>query len=185
MNRKRRIDAFGASFTGCFMGKGIIAAILAVFGCVSVHAGSLAFQIVQHGGGFSEVAESSLIIEDEVMNTLFDAGFIVSNIPAALSSSQKDDERLFLDGKDEAQANSFDTFVSIHLFFKNQAVLDGKKAKLSNMSEISWKIAGVKSGVPTAEGSKAIEKSKSGDSEAAVRDFARNFALNIRKMLKA
>ena len=63
---------------------------------------SLAFQIVQHGGGFTNVAEPSLIVEDEIINSLFDAGFIVSNIPAALSSSKKDDERLFAAGTGEA-----------------------------------------------------------------------------------
>lgn len=173
----------GVSFTGCFMGKRLFFAVCAALGCVFAGAESLAFQIVQHGGGFSEVAESSLIVEDEIMNTLFDAGFIVSNIPAALSSSKKDDDRLFAAGAVEAKANSFNDFISIHLFFNSQAIQDGKKAKLGALSEISWKIADIKSG-QAEEGRKAVEK-PAADSEAAVRDFARNFALYIRKMLKA
>ena len=174
-----------ASFTGCFMGKRLFFAVCAALGCVFAGAESLAFQIVQHGGGFTKVAEPSLIVEDEIINSLFDAGFIVSNIPAALSSSKKDDERLFAAGTGEAASNSFDSFLSIHLFFNNQAIQDEKKAELGALSEISWKIADVKSGQVQTEGSTTVEKTAAADSETAVREFARNFASYIRKMLKA
>ena len=110
------------------MGKRLFFAVCAALGCVFAGAESLAFQIVQHGGGFTKVAEPSLIVEDEIINSLFDAGFIVSNIPAALSSSKKDDERLFAAGTGEAASNSFDSFLSIHLFFNNQAIQDEKKS---------------------------------------------------------
>ena len=56
---------------------------LSLFCCISLlstlcFARQLCFQIVQHDSAAKELTEQSLTIEDEVLNSFFDYGFIVT-----------------------------------------------------------------------------------------------------------
>ena len=59
---------------------------------VSGFCASVSFQIVQHNDSMSSVCNSVLVIEDEILNSFFNSGYIVSNSPAARSSSAAQDK---------------------------------------------------------------------------------------------
>ena len=78
----------------------------------------LCFQIVQHDSAAKELTEQSLTIEDEVLNSFFDYGFIVTNSNATISNSQNQDETLFETGLKDAFNGYSDIFIQIQLFFE-------------------------------------------------------------------
>ncbi len=165
------------------MGKKLlaIAFCLAAFG-PAAFCGSLSFQIVQHNDSLSDVCKSALIIEDEILNYFFDAGYIVTNVPAAMSSSAVQDEKLWQSGCNEAAGGSFDQFVQIHLYF-NSSESKPERVALGSIDRVSWKVGSVMNGNIVVEGSRDVEKPMGADSERNVRGFAADFALYIQQIL--
>ena len=105
---------------GVFMGKRLFLSAFLFFSLFSIHAVSLTFQIIQHCSSLKDVCESSLRMEDEIMNAFFEAGYIVSNIPAVPSESEADDDKIFKAGINEAAESSFDNFLALHIYFDKQ-----------------------------------------------------------------
>ena len=96
----------------------LIFSFLFLLGSAWCSARQVSFQIVQHDGP-SELLEESLTIEDEVMNNFFDYGYIVTNSDAQVSSSEKQDEKLFNTGIGEAIEGFSDYFIQIKLFYNS------------------------------------------------------------------
>ncbi|MBQ1628939.1 MAG: hypothetical protein II098_07250 [Treponema sp.] len=146
-------------------------------------ASSLSFHVVQHNDSLSEVCKSALVIEDEILNYFFDAGYIVTNIPACISKSDEQDKSFYQKGYNEAADGSFDEFVQIKLYFSGTEV-ENSQVCLGNMRRIGWKVVSVSNGSVLEEGSSKVEREVISDNEANVREFANEFAVHLNKVLK-
>lgn len=154
------------------------------FSVFSIHAASLTFQIVQHCENLKSVCESSLRMEDEIMNGFFEAGYIVSNIPAVISTSEVEDDKIFKDGVNEAAGSSLDNFLAVHIYFDKQAIAGGKEPDFSNIYAISWKMGEVKDGRIIDNGQLSIKKTDRTDSESNIKKTAQEFVSHIQKILR-
>ena len=77
----------------------------------------ISFQIIQHNNSVEKVTEEALVVEDALLSTFFDKGYIVTNSEALLSNSVKNDCNLWKTGMEEAINGSSDYFVQIILHF--------------------------------------------------------------------
>ncbi len=165
------------------MGKKVMLALVAaLFGAASGFCGSLSFHVIQHNDSLSEVCESALVIEDEILNYFYDAGYIVTNVPASVSKSDEQDKKLYQNGVNEAAGSAFDKFVQIKLYFTGDETQNTAVA-LGNMKRISWKVVSVRTGAVLEEGAQEVTTDVAVDNEKNVRKFAGDFAVHLNKVL--
>ena len=106
-------------------------------------ANQISFQIVQHDDSADNVTEDSFIIEDSVLNTFFEYGYIVTNSDAAISDSESQDERLYKIGSGEAFNGFSDYFIQIKLYYERT---EQTLSASSDLYKIDFTIASAKSG---------------------------------------
>lgn len=165
------------------MGKKLIAAfVLASCTVWNAFCTSLSFHVIQHNESLTDVCESALVIEDAILNYFFDAGYIVTNLPACVSKSEEQDKKFYQNGYNDAASGSFDDFVQIKLYFTGTEEENAKVA-LGNMKKISWKIVNTATGKVLEEGNQNVTVDVAVDSEKNVREFAKEFALHLNKVL--
>ena len=130
---------------GVFMGKLKRLCILTVLICSAAlcFANQISFQIVQHDATQEDVSEDSMTIEDAVLNTFFEYGYIVTNSDAAVSDSEKQDEKLYKIGTGDAFNGYSDYFVQIKLYYERT---ENTLSSTSDLYEIDFIITSVKDG---------------------------------------
>ena len=132
------------------MGKLKRTLILFILLCSSAlcFANQISFQIVQHDDSNDCVSEDSMIIEDAVLNSFFEHGFIVTNSDAAISDSTAQDERLYKIGTGDAFNGYSDYFIQIKLFYERT---EQTLTASSDLYKIDFVIASPKTGLKIAE----------------------------------
>ena len=148
-------------------------------GVQSVFCKGLSFELVQRSGNIKDVCEASLVFEDELMNCFFDSGFIVSNFPTVVSSSDKNDEKLFEKAFVQSSEGLADYFVQIKLFFNNLKDDEKNLPSLSQIEKVSWKIVAVKDGNLINYGERKVLDRKKLNSEFGIKDFSAAFATDL------
>lgn len=93
----------------------------------------ISFQIVQYDDRTQDVTEQSLVIEDELLNGLFETGYIVTNSPTVVSDSD-DETVLYNKAMGDAYEGFSDYFVQVKLYYSNA------------LKQINWSIASVSTG---------------------------------------
>lgn len=165
------------------MGKKILLTV--ILGLITAWSGfcsSLSFHVIQHNDSLNNVCESALVIEDEIMNYFFNAGYIVTNVPACISKSEEQDLKFYQNGYNEAANGAFDEFIQIKLYFTGSEE-ENIKVALGNMKKISWKVVQTTTGKVLEEGNQDVTVDVAVDSEANVREFASDFANHLNKVL--
>lgn len=109
----------------------------------------VSFQIIQHDDKTQNVTEQSLVLEDEMLNSFFETGYIVTNSPTVVSESAENDVILYNKALGDAYEGSSDYFIQVKLFYNN------------SLKQIDWSIASV------ATGNKIKESSITGSVTAA------------------
>ena len=90
---------------------------ITLFAASFCFAKQITLQIVQHDELSDKVFESSMVVEDELLNGFFDNGFIVTNSPASVSASSLQDVNLFNTGIGDAYEGSSEYFLQIKLYY--------------------------------------------------------------------
>ena len=139
----------------------------------------LSFQIVQHDSAAKELTEQSLTIEDEVLNSFFDYGFIVTNSNATISNSQNQDETLFETGLKDAFNGYSDIFIQIQLFFEQN---DENTTTNSELKSINIIIANASTGVKIEENN--LQNIKLEHKKNDLQKISSNLVFQINKILK-
>lgn len=166
------------------MGKKLIAAAAFMLSAITYgFCGSLSFQIIQKDESLTNVCESALVIEDEILNYFFEQGYIVSNVPAAVSKDDAEDKKFYTDGYNEAVDGSLDQFCQIKLYFTG-GEQENQRITIGTMKKITWKIVSLRTGKVLEESSSEVDKKITQDEEANVRQFAADFAMHLQKVIK-
>lgn len=135
-------------------------------------------QIVQHDVSADKVMETSMVVEDELLNAFFDNGFIVTNSPAAISVSTKEDTALFNSGIGDAYEGYSDYFVQVKLYFE----LDESERK-NDLKKVDWTLASAVTGAKIKESTmdKLVYSTDSKD----LKVLTFNLVKEIKKAIKA
>ena len=130
---------------------------------VLVFAKQISFQVVQHDESSKAVTEQSLVIEDVVLNSFFEKGYIVTN-SATVVSEEPENEKLYKTGLKDAFEGYSDLFVQINLFYIYNP--ENKKNN-SSLNKINWTVTDIKTG-------KQIDSESIND----IKPFANNKEMN-------
>lgn len=160
------------------------AALLLVCAAFYAEAASFAVQVVQKDLSHDEVRSISVLVEESLMDYLFDRGHIVTNIPAVISSGERDDEDAYAHGLEDAAEGSFEYFVEMVLNY-NANSNGPEMNRLSNIKDISWTLTDVRSRKILKSSVKSVEKiMRNEDSEQGIRRFSMGIAQEIETFLK-
>lgn len=123
--------------------------MMAITLCASAcFAKQLCFQIVQHDTVADAVTEKSYVVEDEVLNSFFDYGYIVTNADAAMSDSDDRTSRFFKDGLLEAFNGYSDYFIQINLYYERP---EDSTSPVSDLKTIDFTLANTMTGTTLAK----------------------------------
>jgi len=137
--------------------------ILGLWLCANAcFAKQISFQIIQHDDRIQAVSEQSLVVEDELLNGLFETGYIVTNSPTTISQSSSNDLLLYNKAMGDAYEGSSDYFLQITLYYTNDLVkMDWSLASVATGNIIKKSsIAGSDTGKLLAEISDVLSKNK-------------------------
>ncbi len=147
---------------------------------VCCFAKQISIQIVQHDNCSEEVTEQSLVIEDNLLNGLFDEGYIVTNSPAEISTSENQDATFLKKGIGEAFEGYSDLFIQVKIYYATE---DPSKPSKSYIEKVDWLLASAKTGVTIQDNTIKNEIGKSKLDELNTLSF--NLLSEIKKAIKA
>lgn len=160
--------------------KKIISLLILLLTASSCFARQISIQIVQHDDGIEEVSEQSLIVEDNLLNGFFDEGYIVTNSPAEISSSDNQDEEYLKKGLGEAFNGFADYFIQIKLYFVREGSAYTNNA---NLDKVDWIVASAKTGVTVQNSS--IKNKYNHNKAEDLGNISLDLLAEIKKALKA
>ncbi len=105
----------------------------------------ISFQVVQHDISDTKVNENTYAVEDELLTSFFEQGFIVTNSQAAVSTNEAQDKKLWDTGYSEAFDGSSDYFIQVVLSFSEIEVSGSLKKQIA-ISKIDWTLTSVQNG---------------------------------------
>lgn len=159
----------------------------------TVFAKQITIQIIQHNIATDKVAESSLVIEDGLLDGFFDNGFIVSNTPASVSVSEKQDLSLYNTGLGDAYEGGADFFVQIKLFYDGSAQnksgtpkKSGKKKETireSGLERVDWTVASAVTGKKIKESTMSFSDAEANGDDLGL--LSANLIFEIKRAIKA
>lgn len=124
--------------------KKLFLGILFSLAATVLFARQIAIQIVQHDETSENVSEQSFVLEDELMNGFFENGYIVTNSPASISKSEKQDQSLWSLGLGEAYDGFSDYFVQIKIYYTVEKTNSIKADTV--ISRLDWNLTSVSTG---------------------------------------
>ncbi|MBO4532900.1 MAG: hypothetical protein J5726_04295 [Treponema sp.] len=130
----------------------------------------ISFQIIQYDDRTQDVTEQSLVIEDELLNGLFETGYIVTNSPTVVSDSG-DETSLYNKAMGDAYEGFSDYFIQIKLYYSNA------------LNQINWSIASVNSGKKIKES--VIKGSVTTADEKGLKKISSELVTEITNFLKS
>lgn len=162
------------------MGKLKTLFLMTILFCASTFcfAKQVSFQIVQHDGRMEKVTEQSYVVEDSLLSSFFDYGYIVTNSDAAVSTSEDEDAELLATGIREAVEGFSDYFVQVRLYYE----VIGSSQNVC-LKRIEWSITSINSSSVLVQKSFKIQKDYLTNDE--LQKIASEIGAEIRKSLKA
>lgn len=152
--------------------------LLFLFTGISCFAKQITLQIVQHNEVTDKISESSLVIEDRLMEGFFNNGFIVTNSEASVAASQNEDLILYNLGIGDAYEGCSDFFVQIKLYY----VPSGDNRTI-NLVKADWTLASAITGNKIKESS--ITNKKGTSESEDLRNLSSSLVSEIKKAIKA
>lgn len=159
----------------------------------TVFAKQITIQIIQHNIATDKVAESSLVIEDGLLDGFFDNGFIVSNTPASVSVSEKQDLSLYNTGLGDAYEGGADFFVQIKLFYDGSAQnktgtpkKTGKKKETireTGLERVDWTVASAVTGKKIKESTMSFSDAEDNGDDLGL--LSASLIFEIKRAIKA
>lgn len=169
------------------MGKKIIAAVCSAlfFASAAMAAEEISVQIVQHNDAADAICDSSMMVEDELLEAFFNQGFIVSSSPSVESVSEKQDSVLLKKALTEADDGGLSYFVQVKIYYRTVKTENPDETVQSDIDYVNWTLYNGGSGKVIAEQKKSIGKNPlRGNDEDSVRAFAASIAADIQNSLK-
>ena len=110
------------------------------------YARQVSFQVVQHNNSVEEVTEEARVVEDALIDSFFEYGYIVTNSEASIARNYVDDSNLWKIGMNEAVSGYSDFFVQVILEFtekfdetinRNVMILDKAQYRINDTVQLN------------------------------------------------
>jgi len=172
------VDRYRVDYMGKMKRLCIVAALLVC--SAACFAKQISFQIVQHDDSAKAVTEQSLTIEDEVLNSFFDYGFIVTNSDAKVAVSESQDEKFYKNGVGEAFNGYSDYFIQISLFYERT---DETVTADADLKKVKFVVTSVQTGEKVAV--KSVDNIKLEHKKDDLKKVSASLVTEINKALKS
>ncbi|AEE17180.1 hypothetical protein [Treponema brennaborense] len=144
----------------------------------AVYASTLSIQLIQLDPLHTDVSDTSLLMEEAVMDYLFDQGFIVSNSPVI--SGEKNIEPGSRIALYDAQSGSFDYIAFITITYDASQSANPNANLLSHIQTAQWQLVRVSDNSAVAAGKRNPKIIKPEDDSAdGIENFAKQIAAAI------
>ncbi len=168
------------------MGKKTFCALLWLMCAVSGFCASVSFQIVQHNDSMSSVCNSVLVIEDEILNSFFNSGYIVSNSPVFIKEDSLSDSAELKRALADTLLGGMDVLVRLEIKYDEKTANSAGALLPNSVKSVSWQNYNPKTGKIISDGSIFPEKvDASNNNEAELYKFASSVAAKVSSTLKS
>ncbi len=156
----------------------LIVLLVSVF---SIFAKSVSIQVIQNCIENDEVFDSSYLIEQSIIDFLFDSGHVVSNSPIFIKSTDSKVNSIELNKVlTETQDGSMDYLIRIEVEYDLENSKNPKAFLLSNIKELSWINYSAKTGKQISAGKLPVKTvNPSNNNEQGITSFASVVASKI------
>lgn len=143
----------------------------------SLHSQSFSLQLFQKNSISENVYDSSRLIEQCVLDYFFDNGYIASNNPIFISSTEKADKDEMMSSMADAKDGSLELYIKLSVFFSNKKL---EKSDGMQIDKITWSIFSLKNNSEIASGEEKPKADSIKDSQDVI-IFANKVAWQISK----
>lgn len=156
---------------------------LQMLAAATAEATTLSVQVVQIDKTHNDVTDSSLLIEESVLDYLFSQGIIVSTSPIITGSSAGDTG--YAVALNDARSGSVDYLVYISLYYDPDSSSAPDASILRNIGSAQWRLVRVSDNKQTASGRHTPKiRTETDNSSEGIMSFGRQIAASINSSLK-
>ncbi len=116
----------------------ILSLLLTVLAMYSATAAAISFQVVQHDSSQDKLRSSSSVLETALFDCFFDAGYVTTNMPTAISYSKEEDEDIFFRSLADSRTGFCNYLVMIVIEYNGNSSKNPDAVLLSNIRSVSW-----------------------------------------------
>lgn len=143
---------------------------------------SVVVQMSQLGVEGEKIKDTTLLIEDGILDVLFESGYIVTNLPISINVDYSTQSKKMIENAKSAYMN---TIVYVGLSYHNFGNAEDKTIVVSDIDFVDVKIVNAKTSAILFEG--FIDGEQKGQYETditAVKHFANSIGLDIKRQLE-
>ncbi|MGI5173989.1 hypothetical protein H0R92_10390 [Treponema sp. OMZ 840] len=157
--------------------------ILFFFSAVFSFASSVSVFMYQKDAGVDLLRGTTIAVENEVLETLFDSGYIVSSVAAAKTDA--DINQALAEALKNSAEGFFDIMVQITVRYNDIIPENPAKIVFSDIQSIDWRIFRVKNKTCIAEKKQDIGQKYEGETDSkALKRVAKEVGYAIEKILQ-
>lgn len=161
---------------------------LAIFGLLIAAASfsqAVGILVIQDSGNVTDVRATSYIVENTLLDTFFDNGYIVSNNPIALINSRNTVESLTKRAIRESNEGQMDILIVIKIKYKLSERMNTSAVLLSDIEEMSYEIYNVLTSISYDSKNYVPNTGSSRNNEDGVKTFTQILIKDLLKSLRA
>lgn len=144
---------------------------------------TLSVQVVQIDNVHNDVTDSSLLIEESVLDYLFSQGLIISTSPIITDSAKSDTG--YAIALNDARSGSVDYLVYISVYYDLDSSTAPEENVLQNIGSAQWQLVRVSDNKQTASGRHVPKiRTETDNSSAGIISFGKQIAASINSSLK-
>ncbi len=150
-----------------------ISVIMALFIGVSLNlsAQAVCVGLIQNDSSQKQVRLTSMILQEEVLECLYEKGFIVTDIPPVNASKKSEIKSALQKNIDMAKEGTCIYSVSLIAEYEKDIKTDPEVARLAGLKKLNWSLIEVESKNIIKEGSIKVLSAGESDDENGVRKF--------------
>ena len=149
----------------------------------SVFSLDVSIQVIQRDPVHSKKTETSCLVEDTIIDTLFEYGYIASNLPLEVIGENADVKKLQKDGIYKCSDGLADYFAMVIVDLDGQASANPETALISSVKDVEWAVYDVVSGKALDSGKIDRKALQYGDGQEGVESLGLNVSSLINESL--
>ncbi len=140
---------------------------------------SIAVQMAQHDIDRDTLRESTFILEDGILDTLFESGFIVSSLPISINKDTHSTQREIIN---QARLGYINYVVCIDVYYSSYGISAEEALTVTDIESIDWRIVNTSSLDVLSNGKILAPSKKSGETDVvAIKRFSNDVGVEIER----
>ncbi len=157
----------------------IIVAIFILCSGAFAFSPSIVVQMAQHDSKSEVLRESTFILENGVLDTFFEAGYIVSSLPTSINKEIKD---ILKETTQTAREGYMSYVVYINVYYRSYDIKIDETIAIDDIESINWQVVNAKDMSVLGEGKTQAPSKVPGENDLlAMRRFSNDLGADIKR----